>query len=821
MLHPILALLAAASIVHAETAPADVSRWTLADYSPEFFGGKTAAGQEALEFWMQSLHFRENIGRSPVRRTLFENLRSGDPALVAAGNKEIADGCRRALADLPAFRKKGARAIHLWIVCALRAGDALTPETRGLLEQTLRAADLPHPDNDFENWIEVPGANGSNVHGHLTPLILGAEITGDDKSRRLAEWGFRREIDHLNTTGDVGEYNLLENHFNGASDWEIIKCHTRDLHLRRMAYLIAERVWINRYLTWSAPLQRNTGPGSRMAPSQWLGSDSERFFFATTSRQPIWLNLFQPWDGEDPKSFRSSWPLNQAQAILPDLPDYLQNLAWGKSLPHELQAALTFLPHERHPKLPGVAEADPLAPKKYVNYQTPTYTLGSSTGSGIIAPCYTAAAAFWNNSRNPRAPTGSTERLCVLYPHYVFNGMSFLDKGDLFFGKEPDEPLADARGGPRGPWLREFIEFGRLGTLQHRNTLIASYSSDSATNRDRLVKSKVKRASAGMFLMRWTEGCDGLFINRKPVTSLPAGLSPGDWWFIEDGDVYAAVRPLAATHLGGPCRTLLEKRSRHIVLYQDNFTGDSIEGISDADWVKARSGFVVEMGDKAEYGSFANFQDVVLASRVTRDSASGFQREIAYERKDRRLEMSWHCYSEAFSHRRINGRDDPWPAHLVSPEFNVTETGEAKVRDASLKTSSGKSVWLLSSAASGTWVAYQPHPEETLPLTFTNPAATVEAGGFPFGKLIIRRTGGQSIKCEIDASYRPFFNHTERAASFQARGTLPSPLVIATAAPEVTATLNGRPCPVVKRADGNFVINPYHDPAAIRNDAGF
>ncbi|RYD36289.1 MAG: hypothetical protein EOP87_05730, partial [Verrucomicrobiaceae bacterium] len=89
--------------------PVDVSLWALPDYPPEFFGGREASGQDALEFWMQSLHFRENIGRDKFRRTTFENLAGGDAALVAAANAEIAAGCRRALADIPAFREKGAR----------------------------------------------------------------------------------------------------------------------------------------------------------------------------------------------------------------------------------------------------------------------------------------------------------------------------------------------------------------------------------------------------------------------------------------------------------------------------------------------------------------------------------------------------------------------------------------------------------------------------------------------------------------------------------------------------------------------------------------
>jgi hypothetical protein len=80
-----------------------------------------------------------------------------------------------------------------------------------------------------------------------------------------------------------------------------------------------------------------------------------------------------------------------------------------------------------------------------------------------------------------------------------------------------------------------------------------------------------------------------------------------------------AVRPLAATRLRGG-KTVLEKRTRHVVLYEDNAAAENIDGIAGDDWVKARSGFVAEMGDKGQFGSFARFQGRILAGKVTADA---------------------------------------------------------------------------------------------------------------------------------------------------------------------------------------------------------
>jgi hypothetical protein len=321
--------------------------------------------------------------------------------------------------------------------------------------------------------------------------------------------------------------------------------------------------------------------------------------------------------------------------------------------------------------------------------------------------------------------------------------------------------------------------------LQDRNTLLMTYAGRPGMHRAKFVKDKVQRASAAMFLFRWTEGTDGLFVNREPVRSLPHELGPGDWWFIEDGDVYAAVRPLEATRLRGG-KTVLEKRTRHIVLYQDNVAADNITGIADADWIKARSGFVVEMGDKSEFGSFAAFQDKILAGKVTADEADGFTRHIAYERDDRRLDMRWHAYTEEYATRKINGRDDPWPQFLQSPEFAVSNSGRLAVKDATLTITLGKSAWLLSCEPSRTWVAYQPNADAALPLTLECPVGRVTCEGFPLGKLAVTQTADGAIKIDVDAE--------------------PSVLKLESKVTAVSASFNGTAAETTRDSAGNWII---------------
>jgi hypothetical protein len=360
--------------------------------------------------------------------------------------------------------------------------------------------------------------------------------------------------------------------------------------------------------------------------------------------------------------------------------------------------------------------------------------------------------------------------------------------------------------------MREFAERGRAGVLQHKNTMLYTYSGRNHGPDDvRPVDDKLRRVSAGMFLFRWQPGLDGLFINRKPVTRLPLELKPGDWWFIHDGKTYAGIRPLEATHLRGPCKTTLEQRTRQIVLYQDNYVGQTSEGITDEQWVRARSGFIVEMGDTAEYGSFDRFRNVMLQAKV-KESSDGFIRHIQYQRLGRQLEMKWHCYEEDYIVRRINGRHHQTLRHLQCPEFAVGKQ-ELSTHDARVTTKADETVWLLSASPSRTYVVYQPNPHRQLPLTLETPVARIESERFPFGKLIARKTGDKQLEIEIDAGFRPFWSSVHwRADVWKKIGTHPSDILIYTNANHVTATINGDKMPVkseIRNGRKVWVIDPY------------
>ena len=825
------AVVPARSAMAAEADPPypDVEEMIGAPFDEDFLDGEIVCGMDALRYRMRSNIYRANMNHmDDIRLSRMERLIVGDPEDVVKVNEEIVAFCRKRQAVIEKAWSEPGRRHPATEVCnyqteliplavlALRVAEQLTPEAHQAIRDVLRAFRPEVADVSPAMYMHAPGYNACNAHNYLDMLALSAEVTGDPNVKDATYWGLRRELENFNITGDAQEFNLLEGHWCSSMGYDPMKAYISDPLQARMARMIAERIWINRFLTWSAVVERNTGPGSRMAPGAWIGCSGDRAQFACGMEKPIWVNNNFIWGDWQKITPAGRWPLDDVEGMVPDLPAYLQDIAWRRQYPNELQCSVQLVPWmDKYPELAGISNARPepvLA--KYVNHQTKQYAIGSITHAWDASTCMVYMSAWWNDSgRQHDAPLGSPRHFCTLYPHYVFNGASFLDRTEIYFDDRPDEPAKDEWSKQPGPYTREFAEYGRAGSLQHKNTVIFMYSGRKGDHSGKnLVADKARRVSAGMFLFRWRPGTDGMYINRKPVRSLPAQLQDGDWWFIHDGKTYAAVRPLEATHLRGPCRNTLEQRSRHVVLYQDNYVGQTIEGITDEQWVKARSGFIVEIGDAEEYGSFEDFQTAVLKAE-TEESVDGFVRHIKYIRPGLNMELKWHCYEEKYLLRRINGEDDPWVKYLYSPEFVVGNSGELRTHDTVLTTVSDETLWLLSCTPSRTYVAYQPHPHRQLPLVMDSPIGRIECERFPFGKLVARGTSDNRLILEIDASYRPFWSSSRwRAEVWQQMGTLPSDILIRTNAENVTAKINGQTMPVTsERRQGRevWILDPY------------
>lgn len=141
---------------------------------------------------------------------------------------------------------------------------------------------------------------------------------------------------------------------------------------------------------------------------------------------------------------------------------------------------------------------------------------------------------------------------------------------------------------------------------------------------------KTVQCSAALFSYEKPKPTWEIYIDDKKVEKLPATAKFGQVIVIRDGVSYIALRPIPTDDLGRDVEITLEEGKPQTQAYhtQTNIqpallinayfykknkaiSKDTLKKLD-----KARSGFVVEMGDEKEYGSFSKFHQKVLKGRI-------------------------------------------------------------------------------------------------------------------------------------------------------------------------------------------------------------
>ena len=129
-----------------------------------------------------------------------------------------------------------------------------------------------------------------------------------------------------------------------------------------------------------------------------------------------------------------------------------------------------------------------------------------------------------------------------------------------------------------------------------------------------------------------------LYVDGQLVESLPAKAKFGSKITIHDGVSYVALIPIPATDLGrggaeveitdsGKMTDLQGGGKAREAIRIDAYVYKSDKPIDKAraDLDDAYSGYVVELGDEKEYGSFEKFQEHIAATKLAAKSGPGEQ----------------------------------------------------------------------------------------------------------------------------------------------------------------------------------------------------
>jgi hypothetical protein len=373
-------------------------------------------------------------------------------------------------------------------------------------------------------------------------------------------------------------------------------------------------------------------------------------------------------------------------------------------------------------------------------YHSRSFALGTasrtySTGTEIMAIEQMANYLILHYAR-PDAPGGWG----LMYSRYVVN--------DQHWGTLRTSPYRHGTN---------FFDQGNFAGVQARNKAVALYS--LLPLGDTYVTS-LKTVVA----FPLGDAIERVWINDRQVRlSEPLeSLRPGDWLIVEDGAVLIGVYPLEPTCLGREAPLVLERGPLgELWLSLYNYRGSAkrlwdYNSLGGAFWRgNLRAGFVVEVAERADYASAADFLADLRRAVVEDEVDDNFIRTVTYRSGGDELSLAYDLWNSEPRQRRFNGAVYAPPA-LSSPLGVQGDGGELRVGSVRLVTEP-QPVWLIAQEADParrTWIAVNPLEQPTA-VRLETPCGVVSADQWGLGRLEWRAPVGGGQELIVDALAEP------------------------------------------------------------------
>jgi hypothetical protein len=215
--------------------------------------------------------------------------------------------------------------------------------------------------------------------------------------------------------------------------------------------------------------------------------------------------------------------------------------------------------------------------------------------------------------------------------------------------------------------------------------VIAQQAGEHPFGQKKLPAQEIKsvQCSAALFSFEQPAPSWQIFVDDQKVGALPATAKFGQVITVRDGVSYLAVRPLPTDDLGRDAEITLEAGQPQTQAYHEDsniqpalfvhanfYRRDAALGKADLERLKsASSGFVVEMSDEKEDGSFEQFRKRIMASKL-----SGEKGAATYTSGKDTLAASWDAFT-------VNGKDPCADAKekKLWQDTTLTQMGRARL----------------------------------------------------------------------------------------------------------------------------------------------
>jgi hypothetical protein len=402
------------------------------------------------------------------------------------------------------------------------------------------------------------------------------------------------------------------------------------------------------------------------------------------------------------------------QLIGPWMPLWMGNIVDDKPLPFEMTADFRQW---------GAHRVSPLWKRSYLGHHYGLATLDVAVGNQTVP-----VMAQW--AREP-GQADTLQEIGTLLMRYGLNTTEFYDS--LYHGTTQSN--ANGSVGEQG---------GSTYALQWKNKAIVFTSpKKNFADYNRQMPNPITSLQSSIALANYQPNPTWkIYVSGKPWDgTLPLRAKMSDRITIQDGLSYIGLIPIPATNLGRAEEILITdggkpvdlqgggKAAPTLVINSYNYC-DATKPFDPktVDWTKvdrAYGGFVIEMGDAEDYGSFAAFQQHVKAAKLELkwDDAKGVLNTV-YKSGADTLEVGfkpeyasgWSTNmpsTECFPYRRVNGQ---WPylAPGVDRVSNLSIQGTAGTlakNGATLQHQPGLMAYLLTEPVSGNYLFSNPLPD--------------------------------------------------------------------------------------------------------------
>ena len=595
------------------------------------------------------------------------------------------------------------------------------------LHPDTRWTESPRKRSYFRQYSWSLGTQNFNYNA-TAGCYLGGQVVDSDYVLRDARYG----VEHLMLRGfgfynganqEVGDtyYQALSNA--GA---KMVADYAEDELGSLMARCTSDKLTEQLVSMYHPGLRRMTHPmGRGEMKYQCAYQDGPYFAVHTLSRSGALTDLKAGYEAKSYKKvtrysvpvFGKEGPPGRMALLAPWAEQYWSNVVDGKKLPWEVVARdWTFYP-DRGPS------------HWHVNYLGQNYSLASRTDGGVtpvtaqwrrqaqkvehMQQLSTLQLSFGTNGRmyqamNPYGVLQDKNRLMAIKALSPKNLMKAPPNPDYAGGWRTNE---EGRGGSRYNAIHTTAAIIAFGDVSEREVWVDNRKIDKLSGD----ASPRKGHDYPWERHLRTTGENSVYVDEESVIT------------IKDGVTYVALIPFAINPM--ECDREVEIAYEWPTLFVHSFLYRSEDPLDLNAWYgqegedRATSGFIVEMADESDYGSFEDFRTHMLQATVSDEwNAEAQTNHVEYETGDDTLAMGfypWHQKSknpdqlEHPSYRRVNGEDPYLAAGIIreSPWSILGRTGRLEKNGAVLESESGYRTYLLCEPKSGVASAYNPVPD--------------------------------------------------------------------------------------------------------------